>query len=142
MKVYFKGITLVELIVVISIIIILTTIAVFKWQDFYEAYKFQGEASRLEYAIRWAKNLAMERYEYIEVSPSGNYLIIVSCGVNNSNCSNELSRIRFDYTISGNTILFSPRGLAHRQGSICISGNGFEKRIIVNRVGIRSDNQC
>lgn len=142
MKVYSKGLTLAELMVVIAIIIILSTIAVFKWQNFYEAYKFQGEASRLEYAIRWAKNLAMERYEYIEVSPSGNYLVIVSCGVDGSNCSNEINRIRFDYSLSGNTIRFSPRGIAHRLGSICISGNGFEKRIVVNRVGIRSEDQC
>lgn len=141
MRIY-KGLTLIELLIAIAIIVILVGVAIFKWQDFYEAYRFDGEASRLEYAIRFAKTLAIERYEYIEVSPSGNYLVIRSCGVDGSNCSREIKRIRFNYPVNGNTILFSPRGFAHTQGSICISGNGFERRIVVNRVGIRGEDRC
>ena len=111
--------------------------AVIKFREWYENYKFLEEVSKLEYVIRKAKVIALERSSYIRVSLSGNSLLIEDCGFDNTSCSPIFS-YRFNYNLeSTRSVTFSPRGLAHVKGSFCVSKDNMSYRIIVNRAGIR-----
>ena len=132
-----KGFSLIELIIVIGIIAILSTMAVIKFREWYEDYKFLEEVSKLEYVIRKAKVIALERSSYIRVRVSGNNLLIEDCGIDNTSCS-PISSYRFNYNLeSTRSVTFSPRGLAHSFGSFCVSKDSMSYRLIVNRAGIR-----
>jgi len=132
-----RGLTLTELMIVIGIIAILSTTAIIKFREWYENYKYLEEVSKLEYLIRKAKVIALERSSYVRVLVSGNTLVIEDCGVDNSSCS-TISSYEFEFNLnSTGSITFSPRGLSHSWGSFCISKDSMSYKVIVNRGGIR-----
>jgi len=132
-----RGITLTELLIVIGILVILATVSFLKFREWYEVYEYMEEVSRLEYAIRKAKVIALERSSYVKVSANGNTLTVEDCGWANDSCS-TLESINFKYTLSSTgDVIFSPRGLAYSNGSFCVSYRDMSYKVIVNRGGIR-----
>lgn len=132
-----RGFTLVELLIVIGIIVILSTVGILKFREWYENYKYLEEVSKLEYLVRRAKVIALERSSYVKVRVNGNNLVIEDCGIDNSSCT-PVASYRFEFNLdSTRSMTFSPRGLAHSWGSFCISKDGMSYKVIVNREGIR-----
>ena len=138
-----KGVSLLECLLVLSIIVILSTFAVPAWNRFFEINRYNNFIMAVENAITQAKIVAMERSTNVGVCISGNQILIYDTGYARSNdpCTGTLL-----FTVtpesenisisSAGTIIFDPRGLNILVGgNVCIHHNEFNTfyRIIIGR---------
>ncbi|MCD6548175.1 MAG: GspH/FimT family pseudopilin, partial [Thermodesulfobacterium sp.] len=138
-----KGISLLEFLLVLSIIVILSTFAVPAWNRFFEINRYNNFIMAVENAINRAKVVAMEKSTNVGVCISDNQILIYDTGYARSTdpCTGTLL-----FTVtpesenisisSAGTIIFDPRGLNIMVGgNVCIHHNKFNTyyRIIIGR---------
>ena len=144
-----KGISLLEFLLVLSIIVILSTFAVPAWNRFFEINRYNNFIMAVENAITQAKIIAIEKSTNVGVCVSGNQVLIYDTGYARSNnpCAGTLlftvtpESENISVSSSG-TIIFDPRGLniwagdeEMNEGNVCIHHNEFNTyyKIIVGR---------
>jgi len=138
-----KGVSLLECLIVLSIIVILSTFAVPAWNRFFEINRYNNFIMAVENAITQAKIIAMEKSTNVGVCVSGNQVLIYDTGYARSNnpCTGTLlftvipESENISISSSGK-IIFDPRGLNILVGgNVCIHHNEFNTyyRIIVGR---------
>ena len=138
-----KGVSLLECLLVLSIIVILSTFAVPAWNRFFEINRYNNFIMAVENAITQAKIIAMEKSTNVGVCVSGNQILIYDTGYARSNnpCTGTLlftvtpESENISVSSSG-TIIFDPRGLNIMVGgNVCIHHNEFNTyyRIRVGR---------
>jgi len=143
-KVHFKAYSLIELLLVLFIIgVVSSTLIIPKFKQLYLRLKFYEEVATLENVLKRAKSIAIEESSYIKVDAERNTLKVYNCGLNPA-CSNMelLNQYTFSFSLKetrSSGVLFSPRGLAHYQGSFCLEYDtqNLKVRFYINRVGIR-----
>lgn len=138
-----KGVSLLECLLVLSIIVILSAFAVPAWNRFFEINRYNNFIMAVENAITQAKIIAMEKSTNVGVCVSGNQILIYDTGYARSNnpCTGTLL-----FTVtpesenisisSAGKIIFDPRGLnIIVGGNVCIHHNEFNTyyKIIVGR---------
>ena len=138
-----KGVSLLECLLVLSIIVILSAFAVPAWNRFFEINRYNNFIMAVENAITQAKIIAMEKSTNVGVCVSGNQVLIYDTGYARSNnpCTGTLlftvtpESENISISSSG-TIIFDPRGLnIIVGGNVCIHHNEFNTyyKIIVGR---------
>ena len=138
-----KGVSLLECLLVLSIIVILSTFAIPAWNRFFEINKYNNFIMAVENAITQAKIIAMEKSTNVGVCVSGNQILIYDTGYAGSDdpCTGTLlftvtpESENISVSSSG-TIIFDPRGLNILVGgNVCIHHNEFNTyyKIIVGR---------
>jgi prepilin-type N-terminal cleavage/methylation domain len=125
-----NGFTIIEVIAVIAIILIISAVAIMNFQYFYNIYKFQEYAYRIEYTVKQAKVQAMENSFYVGICQQGNTLIVNNIGNNypsdlTAACSGTpLETINIqnaNYILSGANTILDPRGFAvYTPGYYCL----------------------
>lgn len=139
-----NGVTLLEFLIVLSIIIILSTFAVPAWNRFMEINRFNNDIMTVESAINRAKIIAMERSKNIGVcvKTENKTIEIYDKGYSRSDTNPCTGALLFSVTLKGKNslieksrdIIFDPRGLSIQVGaSICLRNsqlNNYYKIII------------
>ena len=145
-----KGVSLLECLLVLSIIVILSTFAVPAWNRFFEINRYNNFIMAVENAITQAKIIAMEKSTNVGVCVSGNQILIYDTGYAGSDdpCTGTLlftvtpESENISVSSSGRKIIFDPRGLniwagdeEMNEGNVCIHHNEFNTyyRITVGR---------
>ncbi len=140
-----KGLSLVELLVAISLIAILASIAIPALLKYQRDYTFIDYASQMKYLVKQAKIYAMERTTNVGVCVQGNMLTIRNIGTSRGAgiCTGTVLRtmtVTDSYvTLTGSGASFDPRGLAIQLGNVCVAYGGRYERVVVSRVGIRTE---
>ena len=144
-----KGVSLLECLLVLSIIVILSTFAVPAWNRFFEINRYNNFIMAVESAITQAKIIAMEKSTNVGVCVSGNQILIYDTGYarNNDPCTGTLlftvtpESENISISSSGR-IIFDPRGVRipvdeeeNGEVDVCIHHNEFNTfyRIIIGR---------
>lgn len=145
-----KAFSLIEIIIVTSLITLLMSIATPYYLKYRDFYKFQEYASGMEFAIRKAKITAMERSTNIGICVDNDYLLTVrniSTSRGAGICSGEVlykieieGQYRNFIKIKGSGFSFDPRGLTIFPGNSCIQDRKYYVLICVSLFGaIRVD---
>ena len=153
-----KGFTMVELLIVATIIGIIITVGIINFPKLYKLYKFNEYKYMVENFVKMAKVKAMELTENMAicVDTSSRALKIVNLGsqrsINcrvNTPCTDAsrpcvLSRLDIEEDfihLDGWSTGFDPRGFALRPGRVCIDREGQKYyKICISRFGaIRID---
>ncbi len=140
-----KGFSLVELMIVVSLVAILSAIAIPALLKYQRDYKYLDYASQMEYMVKIAKIHAMERTTNVGVCVSGNALTIRDIGTSRGAgiCTGtELRRMSVTdsyVTLAGSGGSFDPRGLAIFLGNVCVAYDGKHRKVCISRTGVRTD---
>ncbi len=147
------GYTLMELLMVFGILAIILTFAspyvLRMWQD----YRFDERSVELESFVRSLKLEAVRKGHYVGFCLNNKTLLACDFGINPPTspcslllCPNPLRSLNISEsyiyvllrTSFGYPIVFDPRGLATYMGSVCIDKTDRFFKVIINRVGVRS----
>ncbi|MGC8580509.1 MAG: pilus assembly FimT family protein [bacterium] len=125
-----NGFTIIEAIAVTAIILIISAVAIMNFEYFYNIYKFQEYAYRIEYTVKQAKAQAMENSFYVGICPSGNTLTVNNLGnVYPSSLAGACSGTPIEtiniqntnYVLNGTNTILDPRGFAlYSSGYYCL----------------------
>jgi type IV fimbrial biogenesis protein FimT len=125
-----NGFTIIEAIAVTAIILIISAVAIMNFQYYFQIYKFQEYAYRMEYTVKQAKAQAMENSFYVGICPKGNTLIVYNIGSTypsslSGACSGTpLETINIqsaNYVLEGTNTILDPRGFAlYAPGYYCL----------------------
>lgn len=141
---FFKGFTLLELLIVIGVIAIAVAIALPSVMAYYRIYKFNEYAYSMENLVRWSKLTAMERSISVGlcVDNTAKTLTIVNMGVNRiapcTGAALNTFRIEDDFvSLEGSNPAFDPRGFAIFMGNVCVSKNTNERyyKVLISKFG-------
>ncbi|MCX8021395.1 MAG: prepilin-type N-terminal cleavage/methylation domain-containing protein [Syntrophorhabdaceae bacterium] len=144
-----RGFSLLEMVVVIVIAGILAAIAVPSYLGMIKKHKLTQYATEMEYLVKSAKIIAMERTVNTGICvDSSTNLILYIIGTSRSAgiCSGtEFRRMTINATdasysnisLSGSGASFDPRGLAIWTGNVCITNNEKYVKACISRTGIR-----
>jgi len=137
-----KGVSLLECLLVLSIIVILSTFTVPSIKKLYRTYKFNEYAFKLESLVRWAKITAIERSSSISICLDENEIKVYNEGSSrNPSCSGNVlkvlkitddwidSNIEVSFNKAG--LMFDPRGLAIFGGNVCISDGSRYYKVVL-----------
>jgi len=139
-----KGFTIVELLIVVSLIAILSAVAIPALLKYQRDYKFLDYASQMEYLVKSAKILAMERTTNVGVCVEESRLTIRYLGTSRGAgiCTGDVVRtmhVTDSYvSLSGSGASFDPRGLAIFTGNVSVSYSGRCEIVCISRTGIRT----
>lgn len=126
-----KGITLIELIVVVSVIVILVVALGFSYQGWIGGYRVESQIKEMYVDIMNARARAMQRnrthfvtltatsytvYDDTDPAPDGNGVLAVG---SDTQTLNKTLHIADSITWSAGTLEFTPRGLANSGSTIC-----------------------
>lgn len=143
----YKGFTALEILVVLSIIAIILTVALPNIYRYYTAYKFNQYAYGLEMFVRNARNMALERSINVGICVDGMAVKIVNMGasrrgvctgsvIKSFNISDTFISLVGAGGFGERGVAFDARGLAIVGGYICITdGNRFHKLCIQRNRG-------
>lgn len=115
------GLSLVEFLVIIAILVIIITIAMPNVTRYYKTYKFNQYVLEIENTLKWARMIAMERSINVSVEVEGSAVKFYSTG---ENLDPQISRVMLrsisispydqnfiKFEATGFPIIFDPRGL-------------------------------
>lgn len=145
-----KGFTLIEVLVVISILAVLLTVASLNLPKFLKVYRYKEDVFQVEMVIKNAKLKAMEKSTNVSVCiENSNTLKVYDVGTNRSTCNcsgNLLYTVNLSsyssFSGSDCRFMFDPRGMGVFGGNVCVSnGEVYTKytvaassgRILINR---------
>lgn len=144
------GFSVVELLVVIIIMGILAGLGVPMYLNSLKDRTLQEYGANMEYQIRSARLLAMERTKNVGICrSSATQLIIYDMGTDRgaSQCSGTQAsamtisashNTNYGISLSGSGGAIDPRGLAIWTGNVCVSNGAKYIKVIINRVGLRT----
>lgn len=138
--------TLIELLIVITIVAVLAAIAYPNFANFIERQKLVSSAERLSSDLRWARSEAIKRNESVTIdfvdgnNGSWNYIISDEDGVIKSFTASDIadySIISMTQNFGADDTGFSPViGNAIENGTVSfVSGNGSDLQVILSMLG-------
>jgi len=137
-----KGFSIIELLIVISIIAILVAVAVPSLNAYYRNYKYREYAYSMESLIRWSRLTAMEKTANIGlcVNSANKTLSIVDMGASRADtCTGDtLNNLQIEddfVSLKGSGAAFDPRSFAIFTGNVCITGDAKFYRVVISRFG-------
>jgi type IV fimbrial biogenesis protein FimT len=150
-----NGFSLLEMLVVIAIAGVLAAVAVPSYMGMIKKHKLTQYGTEMEYLVKYAKIIAMEKTTNTGVCISGGTnLTIYNIGTSRSasicsgtaiksmtilNSDNTGYNISVSGSASGYAASFDPRGLAIQTGNICVTNGTKYYRAVVSRAGIRAE---
>ena len=146
-----EGFSLLEMIIIIVIVGILAAIAIPSYYGMIKRHKLTQYASEMEYIVKSAKMLAMEKTSNTGLCvDSSTNLILYDIGTSRgaSICSGTVIRSMTiplsdasvnNITFSGSGASFDPRGLAIWTGYVCITDQTRYTKACISRTGIRME---
>lgn len=138
-----RGFSLVELMITVSIVAILSAIAIPALLKYQRDYKFWDYASQMEYLVKMAKIYAMERTTNVGVCVSGGTLTIRDLGTSRGAgiCSGtEIRRMTVTdsyVTLAGSGASVDPRGITIWSGNTCVSYNNKYTKMCFSKASVR-----
>ncbi len=148
-----KGFSIVEMLVVISIAGVLAGVAVTSYRDMVRKHKLIQYGSKMEYMVRYARIMAMERTSNIGVCVQNNSnLTIRDIGTDRAAgpCTGTTVKAMTitsedvsgnSITLAGSSVAFDPRGLSvctqNVCGNACVTNNARYVKACVYQTGMR-----
>lgn len=137
-----SGLTLIEILVVIGIIILLFSLGLFFSMDSFRGYSFHAEEDKLVTILQRARSKSLANIDqashgvHIDVVGSA-YVLFEGTVYNPVDPKNEPTPIEGPVTLSGLTdVLFDQlSGASNTPGTITISGGGKSATVIINNEG-------
>ena len=137
-----KGVSLLECLLVLSIIVILSTFTVPSIQKLYRTYKFNEYAFKLESLVRWAKITAIEKGINVSICVSErNVLVYNETTSRDPSCSGQILKSliipdtwiasSISVALDASGLMFDPRGLAIFGGNVCISDGSRYYKVVL-----------
>ncbi len=136
-----RGFSLIELIVVIALIAILTAIAVPSYQTFMVRSRLKGAARQVMSDLMNARMMAVSLNQRVKVhieadghtykiwsDADGNGTVADNEGVN---ISKDVHQDYYDVTLTGNSVIFNPRGAANPFGTVTVTNSAGLRDITV-----------
>lgn len=141
------GFSLIEALAVVSMIAILSAVAMPAIAQYVKARTFDGYSFQMEYLIKYAKMYAMERTTNVGICVSSGARLLTVRDIGPSRGSSICSGIAVktmsiteDYiTIAGSGASFDPRGLAIWNGYSCIWYKDRYSRVCIATASVRSE---
>jgi prepilin-type N-terminal cleavage/methylation domain-containing protein len=146
-----KGFSLIEMLIVITIAGVLATIAVTSYRGMVKKHKLVQYGSEMEYMVKYAKIIAMERTSNTGVCIGSNTnLVIYDIGTNRGADACTGASVKTmavtsadaagnNISVAGSSASFDPRGLAISTGNVCVTNNARYIKACIGRTGIRME---
>ncbi|MEM4675799.1 MAG: prepilin-type N-terminal cleavage/methylation domain-containing protein [Nitrososphaerota archaeon] len=124
-----RGLTLLEVLIVVLLISILAGVAIPYITRYYRAYRYNEYVLQVESILKWARLIAMERGINVGICVQNNTLTLHNMGTRRSGiCSGDVIRrveVKDNFvslSASGGGSAFDPRGLAIFSSTIRVQG--------------------
>ncbi len=142
MKYKITGISLIEVIITIAIILILASFSIPSMQKFYRIYKFNEYSFELESLVRWARIAAIEKGINTSICIKNQNIVVYNETVSRDpSCSGEvLKKLVINdpwitssiYVALGKPgLMFDSRGFAIFGGNVCITDGSKYYKVIL-----------
>lgn len=145
-----NGFTIIELIIVVSVIAILSSLGIAGFNNYNQAQSFQAAASDVVNTFNLAKSRALSQVKLTPVCAAADlggyevriglpntYVLIIHCGLFEEYIQSENKRLPKNITFVSPASFFFPvlTGGVETAGQIQITGYGRTKTIIIDSVG-------